>query len=164
VITYETGDITSTYCHAIAHGCNMRGKMGAGVALAIRQKYPRAYDEYLRLLPGRSLGDVITAECDGKLIGNLLTQDQIGRDGKRYASYPAVYRSLMVFTTYYKMTGASTTVDSSLSPIAIPKVGCGLGGLRWDYGQVGVKRIVEEVSRLTGVDFVVYSDRREDWK
>jgi O-acetyl-ADP-ribose deacetylase (regulator of RNase III) len=45
-IDYVHGDIFTTNCEYLIHGCNS-GIDGAGVAKMIKQKYPKAYDDYL---------------------------------------------------------------------------------------------------------------------
>ena len=42
MIRYEKGDVLTTNDDIIIHGCNSAGVMGAGVALAIKRKYPKA--------------------------------------------------------------------------------------------------------------------------
>lgn len=45
-IIYKKGNVLDTTDRYIVHGCNSRKVMGSGVALAIRQKYPKAYEDY----------------------------------------------------------------------------------------------------------------------
>lgn len=40
MIEYRKGNLLDITSGVIVHGCNMRGVMGSGVALAIRNKYP----------------------------------------------------------------------------------------------------------------------------
>lgn len=48
----------------IVHGCNCQGTMGKGIALAIKQEFPEAYDADLRTTKGdrNKLGTISTAE------------------------------------------------------------------------------------------------------
>ena len=45
-IEYRTGDLLEAAEPVIVHGCNAQGSMGAGVARAIRDRYPAAYAAY----------------------------------------------------------------------------------------------------------------------
>ena len=45
-ILYKQGDLTQAEEYIIAHGCNAQGKMGSGVAKAIRREFPQAYSYY----------------------------------------------------------------------------------------------------------------------
>jgi O-acetyl-ADP-ribose deacetylase (regulator of RNase III) len=49
-ILFVSGDLfDNAYgVRAIAHGCNCQGSMGAGIAKAIRARYPAMYEEYRR--------------------------------------------------------------------------------------------------------------------
>lgn len=54
------GDITDITEGLIVHQTNVNGAMGAGVALAIKKKWPLVYDEYrLNLSTHGKFGDVI---------------------------------------------------------------------------------------------------------
>lgn len=125
------GDLLSVTEGVIVHGCNCQGVMGSGVALAIRNKYPKAYYDYLdycqqysdkRSMGKNLLGQVCYSWVTDKLvIANAFTQHFYGKDGKQYASYAAVED---VFQEISKNFHASTI-------ISMPKIGCGLGGLDW---------------------------------
>lgn len=41
------GDILTVTHGIIAHQCNCRGVMGAGLALQVRNKYSKVYSEYI---------------------------------------------------------------------------------------------------------------------
>lgn len=118
----------------IVHGCNAHGVMGSGVALAVKQKWPGAFEEY-RAFVGKFkkfsgskyelLGKVIpfAIEEDNLLIANAITQENFGRSGERYVSYSAIdtaFRSI-------------TQIASKFNSVAIhyPLIGAGLGGGDW---------------------------------
>jgi len=91
VIRTVKGDIT-TASGIIVHGCNAQGVMGSGVALAIRRKYPGAYEVYRNAYEthGLRLG-TYTFWCDGDVtVINAVTQEFYGKDGKQYVDYGAV--------------------------------------------------------------------------
>jgi O-acetyl-ADP-ribose deacetylase (regulator of RNase III) len=83
----------------IAHSCNGRGKegvMGAGLALAIKERYPEAfaaYEEARNSEQGLVLGTFSMAKLpDDKRIINLITQERVGNDKDvRYVDYEAFY-------------------------------------------------------------------------
>ncbi|WP_343683631.1 hypothetical protein [Asticcacaulis sp.] len=45
-IIYEQGDLLKAPERVICHGCNAQGKMGAGIATAIKKIYPEAFSLY----------------------------------------------------------------------------------------------------------------------
>ena len=46
MIEYKNGDLLNVTEGIILHGCNGQGVMGAGVAKAIKMKYPEAFTAY----------------------------------------------------------------------------------------------------------------------
>lgn len=133
MIHYIKGNVLDSTAPIIVHGCNCQGKMGSGVAKAVRDKYPEAYEAYARHHSqiGLELGYSLPVICkDGKIIVNAMTQEYYGYDKKLYTSYDAI-REVCKFL-------ALTTLVST--PIALPKIGCGLGGGDWGI----VSEIIEE--------------------
>lgn len=155
MLYYSTDNLTSTECSAIIHGCNCAGKMGSGVALAIRNKFPDAYEAYMNTREYH-LGFIILAESNGKTIGNLLTQESYGYDGKRYAHPIAITNALHEFCLYWIKKNNYNLLG--LPPIASPKIGCGLGGLSWSED---VEPIFSGISELYGIDFWIYDNNIE---
>ena len=139
-IQYVNGDLFSTECKCILHGCNAQGVMGSGIAKIIREKYPEAYQEYRKatLAGSLELGKVIPAESNGKIILSAITQKYYGRDKKRYVSYDAVADVMKIVQ------------QVAPSHVAMPQIGSGLGGGDWNV----IESIIE--SELTTVIPVVY--------
>lgn len=125
-IVYINGNLFDTP-FPIAHGCNMLGVMGAGIARDIKFNYPQAYKDYEKHLSsnlsGVCLGQVVSSfdvphRITGvlKTIYNLLIQPSVGR-GHRQVSYDALAEAIA------SLPGQE--------PIAMPKIGAGLGGGDW---------------------------------
>jgi len=138
MINAITGDIL-TAKGIIIHQVNCRGVMGSGVAKAIREKWPTAFDAYRshwERMGGASnademLGDVVFADVGDVWVGNCFAQDGYGKDGRRYTSYDALDRCMIeVARLAPKFAGAS---------INFPLIGCGTGGAKWEV----VKEIIE---------------------
>jgi O-acetyl-ADP-ribose deacetylase (regulator of RNase III) len=122
MIEYRNMDITTAEIGIVAHGVNCQKKMGSGVAKAIRDKWPNAYDCYMATDP--KLGTINWAYIDDDLwIANCYTQNYYGYDGKRYADPTYIKLCLASLARSARRTG---------SPIYMPKIGCGLGGLSWE--------------------------------
>lgn len=124
-IEYITGDLFSTDCEHIVHGCNAQGVMGSGVAKTVKESYFDAYKFYAEQYDqhGLKLGDVQFVPANGKVIVNAVTQEHFGRDGKQYVSYDAVQQAMRTINNTLKLSG----VDR----VAMPKIGAGLGGGEW---------------------------------
>lgn len=138
------GNVTEAFDTYIAHGCNAQGVMGSGVAKAVREKWPKAYDDYKLFLPtyikkdtSEALGNIMFSyQPDGKVIINCITQNYYGRDGMKYVSYDAIDECFLRLSRQLKEPG-----------ISIPKIGAGLGGGRWE--------VIEEIIKHRMKNFTV---------
>lgn len=129
---YETKNITEIETGIIAHGVNCQCRMGSGVALAIRNKWPKAYDSYIAVpkeIQHKFLGTamiVMVGEFEDEnplYVANCFTQLNYGRDNFKYASPDAISSSLEQCFIF----GITKGLD-----LYIPKIGAGLGGLSWE--------------------------------
>lgn len=143
MIEYITQDITKITHGVIAHGCNCQGKMGAGVAHAIRKRWPVVYFEYVDLCiktnPQQLLGSaqIVTinnTDISFLAVANCFTQEYYGRDGKTYASRSAIRTALIQPIRLAAERGV---------PFFTSRIGCNLGGLDWD---VDVEPIMSALS------------------
>lgn len=137
-INYIKGDLLSTTEGIIVHGCNAQGVMGSGAALAVRRKYPKAYERYKEEIQRGflGLGDVQLVEVKQNLfIANAITQEFYGRDKKLYVSYGAIREC---FTTVFEAARGTKVLC-----VSIPKIGAGLGGGDWEV----ILGIITEAAR-----------------
>lgn len=121
-IKYKRGNLLEADELHLVHGCNAQGVMGSGVARAIRDQYPQAYQDYRSAYQDGKvlLGNIISsAQKDGRVVHNAITQEFYGRDGKTYVSYWAIAETFSKLESY------------NLGQIALPKIGAGLGGGDW---------------------------------
>lgn len=119
------GDLFTTKCNIIGHGVNCRGVFNAGIAQQIRKRYSEAYDAYILKYSstGWRQGDVQIIRIhkeQNRFIANLATQYTFGRDGK-YAAVSYIDECLGKLVDYSLKYGLT---------IALPMIGCGLGGLK----------------------------------
>lgn len=145
---YVSGDLFDNAhdARAIAHGCNCQGSMGAGVAKAIRARYPEMYEEYRRRCKAEprefNLGDCwLWKSGDRPWEFNLGTQEGFWR---ARASYEAIETALRAMRTQADTEG--------ISRIAVPRIGVGYGGLSWKK----VRAIIETVFADWPGTLVVY--------
>lgn len=130
----------------IAHGVNCLGVMGAGIALQIKNTYPRAFKDYVDFIKSSEdspLGCVSISCVDQEnqlYIANCFTQENVGfRNGKPPATISDIGCSLGL---------AADFAYTMQLEIWMPKIGCGLGGLDWER----VKPIIEEISETLCVN------------
>lgn len=138
------GDLLGAKEDIIVHQVNCQSKMNSGIAKQIREKYPQAYDDYMRVNDKPSkLGHVkltMIKNKDGcKYIANLFGQERYGYDGKRYTNYEAIYSGLEYIKNIAQKHNKS---------IAIPfKIGSDRGGADW--------RIIEKMIEVIFEDYEV---------
>lgn len=138
------GDLFDANLPALAHGCNCRGAMGAGIANVFKDKYPNMYTQYKSVCFRTDFqpGDVfiwVPEKAGDPIIFNLATQFNPGPDAK----YSHIAISLNQAIIEAKKW--------DIKVIGLPRIGCGIGGLDWNI----VKTILEELA--TDIDLHVYS-------
>ncbi len=150
---FVKGNLLTSPEYAIAHGCNTKGSMSAGIAGQIASMYPEAAAVYKRavttskFLPGTCLPVHISEQTRGsRLIMNLATQDLPGA----HASYWWVHLSFANMGEY--------CVAHNIHKVAIPRIGCGIGGLRWGGVETAINQSLEDlrVNRHYDFEIVVY--------
>lgn len=120
VIRYRRGDLLVADATVIAHGCNVIGRMGAGIAAQIRRAYPEMFEDYVKRCRRRefSVGTAYLFRlADGRGVINIGTQ---GRDGAELWAIDLGFRALR-----------DLCERSAIGTVAMPKIGTGLGGLSW---------------------------------
>lgn len=159
---YEAkGNLLNSKCQFICHQVNCQGKMGSGIALSIKNKWPIVYEQYIKHYENKEneilqlcgsweitpevseilLGDsqIIPVSSDKNVI-NMFAQQYYGYDGRRYTSYDAFWDCLEKIRK---------TVPKG-STIGFPKnIGCCRGGANWE---VIKKMIIEALA----YDYEVY--------
>ena len=131
-----TGDITKITKGIICHQVNCMGKMGAGVALAIRKQWPIVYNEYIKTfqLNNLQLGRIfITTIMDQLFVVNLCGQYHYGRNQKQ-TNYDAVH------TCLEKLNQEIIKHNMTLDVMFPYKMGCNLAGGNWNI----MKTIISE--------------------
>jgi O-acetyl-ADP-ribose deacetylase (regulator of RNase III) len=138
VIEYRKGDLLDVNFGVIIHGCNSHGVMGSGVALAVKNKYPGAYESYRDYIDISKddqdlLGSVIVYEVnDNLMVANMITQKDFGTH-KRQVNYGAIARGFDDLEEFYaNMPGLV---------FHFPKIGAGLGGGDWEV----IAEIIEQM-------------------
>lgn len=140
MIVYKKGDLLKSDCNIICHQVNCQGVMGSGIALQIRNQFPRTYKEYVNFckdVPKTTLlgKAFIVEEIEDRYVGNLFGQNQFGR-GKQQTDYGALENSLghVIYFANQK----------NLKTIGIPyKMGCDRGGGDWSVVESILKKLFD---------------------
>ncbi|AOZ63809.1 phosphatase [Rhodococcus phage Weasels2] len=143
------GNIFESRARIIAHGCNCVGLMGAGLAAQMSQRFPEMYKAYQKLCDDKEFNPgscfLWSVEWDSELdhfyyIANLGTQFYPGRNAKMEYIKDSVAELLFQAHGLF------------IDRVAIPRLGCGIGGLAWD----DVLLMLEEEFGRHNVDIDVY--------
>lgn len=162
-IDRATGDIFAQDVEALVNTVNCKGVMGRGIALEFKKRFPENFKEYkaacdrgevkpgqmfifemepinpqLDLFPS-SNGDELTQRITPRLIVNFPTKRH-WRAKSRMEDIDSGLEALR-----------QEIVDRDIKSIAIPPLGCGLGGLRWDDVRPRIESMLHEIEGLHAV-------------
>lgn len=133
------GSIWDSNADAIIVPVNCVGVMGAGMALQCKLDYPIVFDAYKR-------------ECEKGIDPGTLLAMFIGHQR---------HLILMPTKTHYRLPSTLEIVESSLKSlkcvvfenrfrsVAVPALGCGLGGLKWSDVRPLIVRYLDEIPDCT---------------
>lgn len=151
----SVGNLLAVKHGIIVHGCNAQGVMGSGVAAAVREAYPGAYEAYRNAFEKRKretgktleLGRVVwftVSKEEPKLaVANAITQEFYGRDPNVvYVSYDAV-------RTAFRRIGEIARQHQL--PVHYPLIGAGLANGDWPT----IADIIDQ--ELEGLEHIVWT-------
>lgn len=121
-IEHRVGDLFTADVPAIAHGCNAKGKMGSGIAVEFRRRWPEMYNEYADLCAqGDLIGGHVFIWKAEPIVFNLVTQTNPGPNAS--LDYIRIATEVMVIDAWERF---------GITSIGLPRIGAGIGGLAWD--------------------------------
>jgi O-acetyl-ADP-ribose deacetylase (regulator of RNase III) len=137
-IQTKIGNLMNVTEGHIVHGCNAQGVMGSGVALAVKNTYPQAFDDYMEVhnAGGLILGESYpTAIVPTLIIWNAVTQNLFGK-GTRMVSYDAIQTCFQAVNDWiYENPKIMTPAE-----VHIPLIGAARGGGNWEI----IREIIEQ--------------------
>jgi hypothetical protein len=145
-------DITTVTEGIVAHQVNCLGYMGCGVALAIRKKWPWAYERYIPY--GKKTGNgtlrpgmiQMVKVGDRLWVANLAGQDNIGRT-KRMTDYAALEVCLQKLAEWMK-----SREQLGPGPAHFPYgMGCHNAGADWVIVESIIVKYIPEVVFCKGI-------------
>ena len=127
-----TGDLFTSTAPARAQGVNVDGVMGSGIAPIFKRLYPGMYDEYRALcLAGNLLPGETHIWRGAETVYNAASQDRPGRNAR-------------LEWLESSLAAAFTNADAlGYDRIAMPLIGCGIGGLNWSDVRPVIQRLAE---------------------
>lgn len=146
VIEVGAGSILDAQVEAIVNPANCVGAMGAGLALEIRRKWPTVYDSLYQ------------ATCDGIVHIGSVHWSSTGVAQPRWAIHlPTKLHWRNPSKLEWVEAGMQDLVAQvrleDVKSVAIPALGCGLGGLRWEEVEPVIKKACESEPSVKWVIF-----------
>lgn len=147
-IKISNGDIFQSTALVLVNPVNCHGPMGAGLAKQFSKKFPGLERDYRLAITGMKKsghpmipGDIYwwrTVGYPTRYIANLATKDH-WKDSSRLNWVVEGMRNLVHACKVYRARPSEYS-------LALPPLGCGLGGLKWS-GEEGVKKVITHFSR-----------------
>ena len=136
------GDMLDITSGILIHQQNCQKKMGAGIALQIRNKFPTHYSDYMRA--DMVLGTLVTTRINNKLgVIGMLAQYEYGSD-KKQTNYSAFEKCLYKIKALHEM-------NKSVEYYMPYLIGCALAGGDWNT----VSKMVYEICPF--ITFIKYN-------
>lgn len=141
------GDLIRSDETVIAHGCNTRGIMGAGIAAQIAVTYPLVLHANQRevkggrFVPGTAQMVIVSPK---RAVFNLATQEDLGACARRQFIYLA-FRNM-----------AEQCLRSNITRVGIPQIGCGIGGLVWPDVEATIQQALVDVQSRGTLEVISY--------
>jgi O-acetyl-ADP-ribose deacetylase (regulator of RNase III) len=146
MIRFTQGNMLVDDASALVIPVNCVGVMGKGLALAFRKEYPDMFADYK------------VACARGEIRpGRVWTWPEKTDRGQRLICFPTKDHWREDSFAVYSADGlvslrSEIQKAEDIESIAVPALGCGLGGLQWTT----VKRLIEHVLETVGIDVRVY--------
>lgn len=146
MIRFTKGNIFDSGCDALVNPVNCVGVMGKGLALQFKQRFPANFASYAaacragELSPGR-MHVFDTGSPQPRFIVNFPTKRH-WRDASRLDDVANGLQAL-----------AAAIAANGIRSIAIPPLGCGLGGLPWCDVRTLILRHLQAIDHT---DIVIY--------
>jgi O-acetyl-ADP-ribose deacetylase (regulator of RNase III) len=143
MLEFRKGNLFDSGCEALTNACNTIGIMGGGIAYAFKVRYPEMYKEYSMICQ------------EGKLAPGIL---HIWDNPKGYPKYVINFPTktdLSPSKNVYIVAGLKTLIEQiknkDIKSVALPALGCGLGGLSW----TNVKHFIEVFAKEVPEDVLI---------
>ncbi len=140
IFTEIQGDLFSRTDCVLCHCISSDFALGAGIAKRFAQMGVKKQlcDNFPREWQGR--GYCLITETNGTIVGNLVTK-------QRYFHKPTLETLQQALEDFREQA-----VESGITKVAMPKIGCGLDKLQWE----DVREIIQGVLKDTDLDVFVY--------
>lgn len=125
MISYVTGDIFQSNAEALVNTVNTVGIMGKGLALQFKKRFPNNFKEYQKACKENKvvLGKMFISQDSFMGMNKIIVNFPTKKTWKNKSSLLDIVNGLKDLVHEINERG--------ISSVAIPPLGCGLGGLDW---------------------------------
>jgi len=150
MLRFTTGDILAEDAEALVNTVNCVGVMGRGVALQFKKAFPENFRAYARACQGGEvkLGAMFVFETGTLTNPRTIINFPTKRHWRGNSRIEAVEAGLKDLVCVVNARG--------IRSMAVPPLGCGLGGLDW---KIVRPRIEEALGSLNSLEVVVFEPR-----
>lgn len=140
----------------IVQQVNCIGKMGKGLVVQIKRKYPNVYKEYIdicnRYKPNELIGKVLLVKTEDGYVANIFGQKEIAKSKYNETVYTDTNALIQGIIKVRELA-----IKNNLS-VAIPThIGCGLANGNWEE----IKPLIEDVFDGWSINVKFYHYRGE---
>lgn len=123
-IEHTNSDMFESGAEALVNPVNTEGIMGKGLALEFRRRYPTAAGQYVRACEERrfGIGDVLVTPPDVR--APYILHFPTKTTWRKPSRLPYIVSGLSALR--------QALIDNLISSVAVPALGCGEGGLKWE--------------------------------
>lgn len=141
----ENGNIFNSDCQYLVNPVNTVGVMGKGLALDFKNKFPDNFKKYRKYCKSGEF-----------TVGKLLI---ISENNKKIVNFPTKLHWKNKSEINYILEGLAklkTAIEKyNIKSIAMPKLGCGLGGLDWNIVYSEITKWYNQLDKQITKDLVV---------
>lgn len=145
MIIYKTGNMFNSDANYFVNPVNVVGTSGKGLALEFKRRYPQAERIYQAVCKSGKfgIGDILQVPTDDNKFILFFPTKQHWKDPSEYNYIARGLDSLR----YHCQDIPKNSI------IAVPKLGCGLGGLEWNKVHSLILQYLKDIHDIT---FYVY--------
>lgn len=147
MIELRNGDILQADVEALVNTVNCVGVMGRGIALQFKKAFPKMFAQYKQACDSGAVrpGEVLTCDLNRVVLPRYVINFPTKRHWRGTSRLADIDAGLAALVAEVRRLG--------LRSLAVPPLGCGLGGLRWSDVR---PRIEQAFAVLPDVKVVVF--------
>lgn len=146
------GSLFDAGAEALVSPVNCIGVSGKGLAAVFKKRFPAEEAKFVEWCAqqARSVGDILVVRRDGNHTEKVIIYVPTKQHWRNSSNFESVSRAITNL--------ASTIMRERLQRVAVPALGCGLGGLRWTQ----VRPLMEAAFSPITAEVLVYQPNEEN--